>query len=205
MLFSFLKKPRIQRKKKSGGPGRGHKKTINSLNNVFVNINNKEHETNSDTVVEIIITSSAHGEINNSASQKKLNSVNSFFKESENAVNSRLDSGNVIINISILSKVGKVIKPVFRSLADPHLLSRCLHGKTLNPKESFSSAVWTRIPKTVFEGHDTLRICALDAVLTFNEGNVGRVKVLQCLGIDPGVNAVKSFEEIDNQRTKTKN
>ena len=33
------------------------------------------------------------------------NSVNSFYKESENAVNSRLDSGNVIIKISIISKV----------------------------------------------------------------------------------------------------
>jgi len=52
-------------------------------------------------------------------------------------------------------------------------------------------------------GHDTLKMGVLDAVLTFNEGNVGRVKVLQCLGIDPGVNAVKSFQEILSQRIKT--
>lgn len=98
--------------------------------------------------------------------------------------------------------VGEAIKPTFRNLADPELLSKCLHGKTQNPNESFNSVVWCRVPKNVYVGYDTLLMGVLDAILTFNEGNSGRVKVLQCLGLDPGVNAMKIFQEIDNERIK---
>lgn len=54
----------------------------------------------------------------------------------------------------------------------------------------------------MFVGYDTLVIGVLDAVLTFNEGNSGRVKVLQCLGIEPGFNALNIFQQIDNIRIR---
>lgn len=103
---------------------------------------------------------------------------------------------------SLPSCVGQIIKPIYRSLADNELLRKCLHGKTQNPNESFNSVIWCRLPKNVFVGYDTLVIGVLDAVLTFNEGNSGRVKVLQCLGIEPGFNALNIFQQIDNIRIR---
>lgn len=44
------------------------------------------------------------------------------------------------------------IKPIFRDLASPDLLSKCLHGKSQNVNESLNSVIWNRLPKTVFVG-----------------------------------------------------
>ena len=45
-------------------------------------------------------------------------------------------------------------------------------------------------------------IGVFDAVLTFNDGNFGRVCVLKHLNIEPGKKTVKAFEEIDILRVK---
>ena len=95
-----------------------------------------------------------------------------------------------------------VIKPVFRSLAHPDFLRKCLHGKTQNTNESFNNIIWCRVPKTVFVGANTLSIGVHDAVLTFNEGSSGRIKVLKRLGIEPGMNMVKACQNIDYLRVK---
>jgi hypothetical protein len=50
----------------------------------------------------------------------------------------------------------------------------------------------------VFIGYATLLCGVSDAVLSFNEGNAGKVKVLKKLGIEPGVNMVKCCAEMDN-------
>ena len=103
---------------------------------------------------------------------------------------------------SLPASVGDIIKPVFRSLADSELLRKCLHGRTQNPNESFNSVIWSKIPKIVFVSIDTLSVRVHDSVLTFNEGCAGRVKVLKCLGIKPGVNMLKICREIDLLRLK---
>lgn len=98
--------------------------------------------------------------------------------------------------------VVEAMRPVFRNLTNPDLLRKCLHGKTQNLNESFNSVVWNRVPKTVFVGYDTLCMGLYDAVLTYNEGCIGRAKVLQKLGIDPGKNMQKICREIDEERVK---
>lgn len=94
------------------------------------------------------------------------------------------------------------IKPIYRDLAHKDLLKKCLHWCTQNPNESFNNLIWTRIPKNVFVGLDILKLGALEAVICFNMGNIGRVKVLQQLGIDPGINSIQQFKAIDDLRLK---
>lgn len=67
-----------------------------------------------------------------------------------------------------------VIKPIFRDLANPKLLEKCLHGQTQNANESFNNVIWSRIPKRVFVTLTTLRFGVHDAVATYNDGNITR-------------------------------
>lgn len=97
--------------------------------------------------------------------------------------------------------VADVMKSVYRDLAHPDV-KKCLHGKTQNANEAFNHILWSRIPKTVFVGANTLQIGLCDAVLSFNDGNVGRAKVLQKLNINPGFNTVNILKELDEIRVK---
>lgn len=94
------------------------------------------------------------------------------------------------------------IKPIFRDLSNPTLLRRCLHGKTQNPNESFNNVVWSRIPKRVFVGIDTLKIGVWNAVVTYNSDYLGRIKVLQDLAGDAGPNCVVGLKVLDKQRLR---
>ena len=93
-----------------------------------------------------------------------------------------------------------VIKPIFRDLTDSQLLSKCLHGHTQNPNESFNHCIWERIPKNVFVGIETLKFGVLDAVICFNNGTGARCEVFKKLGVEPGNNCVKALQNIDKLR-----
>ena len=54
-----------------------------------------------------------------------------------------------------------------------------MHGKRQNVNESFKKVIWTQVPKTIFVGEKTLELGVYDAVLGFNEGNIGRISVLK--------------------------
>lgn len=92
------------------------------------------------------------------------------------------------------------LKPIYRDLAHPDLLKKCVHGLTQNPNESFNNLVWLRVPKTTFVGLKTLKAGVYDAVISFNVGNIGRAKVLQNLGIAPGYNTLTFLRELDDIR-----
>lgn len=92
------------------------------------------------------------------------------------------------------------IKPIFRDLSDPVLLSKCLHGGTQNTNESFNHCIWERLPKNVFVGLNTLKVGVLDAVICFNDGVIGRLEVLRNLGIKCGSNMEDQFLACDRQR-----
>lgn len=96
--------------------------------------------------------------------------------------------------------VTEKIKPIYKDLAHPDLLKKCLHGKTQNCNEAFNNVLWSRVPKTTFVGVHTLELGLYDAVLTFNEGACGRLKVLKKLNIHPGYNTTKIIQEIDHLR-----
>lgn len=49
----------------------------------------------------------------------------------------------------------------------------------LNVNESFNNIVWSRVLKSTFVGLKTLEIVVRDAVISFNDGNVDRLRVLR--------------------------
>ncbi|GFX59168.1 uncharacterized protein TNCV_936831 [Trichonephila clavipes] len=75
--------------------------------------------------------------------------------------------------------VVEAMRPIFRDLSHPDLLKKCLHGKTQNPNESFHNVVWSRVPKATFVQIETLSLGVYDAVCSFNDGNVSKLKMLQ--------------------------
>lgn len=98
------------------------------------------------------------------------------------------------------SAVLQVIRPTFQDLSDPVLLKKCVHGKTQNQNESFNNMVWSRILKNNFVGLSTLQIGAYDAVVCYNEGALGKVRVLEELIGRCGANCVVGLKQQDQRR-----
>ncbi|GFV89857.1 uncharacterized protein TNCV_4690861 [Trichonephila clavipes] len=69
--------------------------------------------------------------------------------------------------------------PIYRDLSHPDLLKKCLHGKTQNPNESFHNVIWSRVTKATFVQIETHSLGVYDAVCSFNDGNVSKLKMLQ--------------------------
>ena len=63
--------------------------------------------------------------------------------------------------------IRETIRPVFISLRDEKLLSKCLHGKIQNNNESLNGLMWKRCPKDVFVGHATLELGVASAIISF--------------------------------------
>ncbi|GFV82097.1 uncharacterized protein TNCV_2789951 [Trichonephila clavipes] len=87
-----------------------------------------------------------------------------------------------------------------RDLSHPDLLKKCLHVKTQNPDESFHNVVWSRVPKATFVQIETLSLGVYDAVCSFNDGNVSKLKMLQKMGVEPGEFSVSAMKLLDRER-----
>ncbi|GFT95724.1 uncharacterized protein TNCV_310991 [Trichonephila clavipes] len=96
--------------------------------------------------------------------------------------------------------VVEAMRPIFRDLSHPDLLKKCLHGKTQNPNESFHNVVWSRVPKATFVQIETLSLGVYDAVCSFNDGNVSKLKILQKMGVEPGEFSVSAMKLLDRER-----
>lgn len=94
----------------------------------------------------------------------------------------------------------RAIRHIFQDLTKKALLSRCLHGHTQNPNESFNATIWQRLPKTVFVGSLALDLRVNDAAICFNEGAIAKCNVLERVKIKPGKFMVKALSSIDKQR-----
>ena len=79
------------------------------------------------------------------------------------------------------------IKPVFMDLSDDNLLTKCLHGQTQNNNESLNGVIWKRCPKDVFVGRSTLEMGVASAVISFNDGQSGILKVMENLENELGI------------------
>lgn len=91
------------------------------------------------------------------------------------------------------------IKPIFQALSNPELLKKCLKGKTQNPNESLNNVIWTRIPKRTFVSLETLHFGVNEAILSYNDGYVTKLKVIEKLGLQAGrhlVNAMRLFDDV---------
>ena len=96
--------------------------------------------------------------------------------------------------------IRETIRPVFISLSDEKLLSKCLHGKTQNNNESLNGLIWKRCPKDVFIGCTTLELGVASAIISFNDGLGGAVTVFSELSISPGKYTDEHCLEKDNDR-----
>ncbi|GFU35528.1 uncharacterized protein TNCV_3852711 [Trichonephila clavipes] len=80
------------------------------------------------------------------------------------------------------------IKPVYLELCDKQILSKCLHGRTQNANECFNGIVWQKVPKEVFVSLKPIKFGSYDAIIRFNEGLNGCLKVFNKMNIEnPGV------------------
>ena len=93
--------------------------------------------------------------------------------------------------------IRETIRPVFISLNDEKLLSKCLHGKTQNNNESLNGLIWKCCPKDVFVGCTTLELGVASAIIPFNVLG-GVAKVFSELNISPGKYTEEHFLETDN-------
>ena len=90
--------------------------------------------------------------------------------------------------INIAAAVREVMEPIFshEDLGADDLLKKCLHGLTQNPNEAFNQIIWKRAPKDVFINRRTLEIATASAVLNYNDGAQGLLRVFDKLLISPG-------------------
>ncbi|GFU72681.1 uncharacterized protein TNCV_193681 [Trichonephila clavipes] len=97
--------------------------------------------------------------------------------------------------------VVEAMRPVFRDLANPELLKKCLHGGTQNPNESVNNVICSRVPKKTFVQLEVLSLGHFcDAVSSFNMGNVSKLEILRKMCIEPGDYTVQAMECLDKQR-----
>ncbi|GFV48535.1 uncharacterized protein TNCV_5068201 [Trichonephila clavipes] len=89
------------------------------------------------------------------------------------------------------------IKPVFNDLSQPKLLQKCLGGKTQNNNETINSLIWKLCPKTLGCGRKIVDISTNEAIVIFNDGNQGRLKIMQSLGLTVGQFAHKFVTLVD--------
>ena len=108
--------------------------------------------------------------------------------------------------LTIPEAVAKVIKPIFSftDLAADDLLARCVDGETQNANEALNQVIWKRLPKDVFVGRSTLEIGVYSAIIGYNDGYEGLLKVIECCGLEPGVYTKRFFSREDINRVKAK-
>lgn len=74
--------------------------------------------------------------------------------------------------------------------------------KTQNCNESFNNVIWSRLPKNTFVNSETIKIGVLDAVLSYNDGLLAKVRVLEYLCGKAGPNCVIGLQKLDAKRAR---
>ena len=106
----------------------------------------------------------------------------------------RAKAKSMAIKITHFPKViMEEIKQIFKDLANPELLRKCLDGGTQNPSQSVNSVIWSRIPKSNFVLKSTLEFGVHEAIATFNNGNIVKCRLLKKLGINRGTNCIQTM------------
>ena len=73
-------------------------------------------------------------------------------------------------------------------------LSKCLHGRTQNRKESFNEMIWNRLLKANHVGIDILSLGVYDAIAHFNDGTTAFLEILKDMNIEPGDHMMKGLQ-----------
>ena len=86
--------------------------------------------------------------------------------------------------MSLPLAIHKVLIPIFKDLSNQDLLKKRLHGKTQNSNESLNGIIWIRRPKDIYVGKRSLEPSLNSAIISFNNGFQGVIKVLKILGVN---------------------
>lgn len=101
---------------------------------------------------------------------------------------------------SLPEAVMNTIKPIFRDLAHPGLLKKCVRGFTQNANESINNLIWKFAPKKKNHGIVTVKTAVALAVGVFNDGAVTLALTMKQLDLEVGVHARRCFDEMDADR-----
>ncbi|GFW97715.1 uncharacterized protein TNCV_1424791 [Trichonephila clavipes] len=93
-----------------------------------------------------------------------------------------------------------IVKPHYFKLCDQKLLEKCLHGLTPNANESFNCVLWNIVPIQNFGELQSLKLGAYIAVLQFNEGASGLLKVINKLGLNADSYMIRVLKLYDYRR-----
>ncbi len=95
----------------------------------------------------------------------------------------------------------ELVKGVYKNLANPALLQKCLSGRIQNPNESLHSKVWRKVSKDKYAGLH--RTCFVSQ-MTIWEHNFGysESNLLQCIGFGVSSPITKAQERRDKERKR---
>ena len=96
----------------------------------------------------------------------------------------------------------EVLRPVFMTLSDSKLLTRCIRGTTQNPNECINSLVWVRCPKHKHHSAKVVRFAVASAVCHFHGGALSRERVMQRLAIPAGTHTREACNTKDKKRVR---
>ena len=82
--------------------------------------------------------------------------------------------------------VKDVIAPILSDLSKNELLAKCLNGKTQSNNEAINVIIWKKLPKDVFVGRNVLGTDISSAIINFNDGACGFLKVMENLNLQSG-------------------
>lgn len=97
----------------------------------------------------------------------------------------------------------EVLKPVFMTLSESNLLSRCVLGATQNVNECINGVVWSRCHKHKHHGAKSVRCAVASSVLQFHSGAASREHIMRKLSIPGGEHTSKSSATKDKKRLRT--
>ena len=86
------------------------------------------------------------------------------------------------------------ILPMYNDLCKRENLSKYLHGRTQNRKESFNEMIWSRVPKAYHVDIDILSLGVYDAIARFNNGATAFLEILKDMNIEPGDHMMKGLQ-----------
>jgi hypothetical protein len=95
--------------------------------------------------------------------------------------------------------IKNLLMPIYKSLQDDQLLSKCLHGKTQNLNEALHAIIWSRVPKSTFVSRETIEMGTYSAVIHFNDGSKGILDVLKEFNLTGYITVMTSIQ-FDNSR-----
>lgn len=185
-----------------GGKGRLTDKIIDTLTVYYGNAI-REHKNNLTEMRKAVWAVYFH---TRSTDSEPLHTFCPSGSESWCGYNKNIACGNVnkfVHKKSISTSVMDLIKPIFSDLSHPKLLCRCLGGKTQNNNESLNSLIWKFCPKTQGVGRRIVEIATNEALIIFNDGNQGKINVMEELGLTVGLRARECFKLLDQERIST--